>query len=170
LFYYIRQYSCLAIQEYSKIRKRPRKTTKGNFRYGEPYPDFLGTTYQDEKKYTKSLQNIQKGQKYIPHGCKTFQRALKYTNIVIPKALQNMVNLVFLVWKYFIRQPWCKQTLWFQGIKQITYHLVRQNFIKCAQYQRSYYFKEQRTKLKIIQTQIQKCWIGCLLLFVLRLW
>jgi hypothetical protein len=36
----------------------------------------------------------------LPNGCKTFQMAIKYTNIFHSRALQKIPKLGLLVWKY----------------------------------------------------------------------
>jgi hypothetical protein len=65
---------------------------------------FLGTTYQNGKKYAKLPPNI-------PNGHNIYQMALnrthfiKYTNIFHCKTLKNLPKLGFLVWKYTIWQP-----------------------------------------------------------------
>jgi hypothetical protein len=64
----------------------------------------LATTYQNEKKSTKWLTNIQN----IPNDNKVYQMALKCINIFHWKTLQNLPKWVILVWKYTIWQPWIR--------------------------------------------------------------
>jgi hypothetical protein len=61
---------------------------------------FLGTTYQNEKKYTKWPLNM-------TNGHKIYQLASKYTNILRNMILENLPKLGFLVSKY---------TNWLQNI------------------------------------------------------
>jgi hypothetical protein len=46
-------------------------------------PDFFGTTYQKQEKYTKNIklpQNVPNGYKiHIPNGYKIYQMAIKHT-------------------------------------------------------------------------------------------
>jgi hypothetical protein len=69
---------------------------------------FLGTWYQNQKKWTKWTQNGPNGHKISqmsPNVCKIFQMAIKYINIFQSKALQNLPKLAFLIWKETIWQP-----------------------------------------------------------------
>jgi hypothetical protein len=53
-----------------------------------------------EKIYqmTTNVPNVY--MKYIPNGRQILQMAIKFTNIFHSKALQNILKLEFLVWKY----------------------------------------------------------------------
>jgi hypothetical protein len=50
---------------------------------------FLGTTYQNGKKY-QLINNVYKWPQNIPNGSKIYQMAIKYTNICHSKTLQNL--------------------------------------------------------------------------------
>jgi hypothetical protein len=58
---------------------------------------FLGTTYQNGKKYTKMTTKYTKWQENIPNASKMDHMALKFTNIFRRNTLQNLPKFEFLV-------------------------------------------------------------------------
>jgi hypothetical protein len=66
---------------------------------------FLGTTYQNGKKYTKYPPCPQN----IPNGCNIDQMVTKYTNVSHCKTLQNLSKLEFLARIYAIWQSCAKR-------------------------------------------------------------
>jgi hypothetical protein len=69
---------------------------------------FLGTIYQNRKKYTKwpCMYVIYQMAKNTPNGRKIDQMVIKFTNIFLCQTLQNVPKLGFLVSKFTIWQPW----------------------------------------------------------------
>jgi hypothetical protein len=69
-------------------------------------PDFpLNNIPKGENIYIPNYLSITEWSWNIQTDRKIYQMTIKYTNIFHSKALQN---LVFLVWKYTIWQPWVR--------------------------------------------------------------
>jgi hypothetical protein len=67
-----------------------------------------------DTKTGKNVPNEHKSYQMVikcPTYPKIFQMAKKYFNIFQSKALQNLPELGFLVWKQTIWQPWCRYIL-----------------------------------------------------------
>jgi hypothetical protein len=77
---------------------------------------FFLTQYTKTVKKRQTYQNITKWPWNIPDDNKIFQMTVKYTNMFLCKALQNLPKLGFLVWKYTIWQHWTRHQALFMNI------------------------------------------------------